>query len=119
MQTDYQKLSSENSAEETKKQIEQMQSDLERIKTKEQALDAENKILRAQLFSSSKDKNKKSRRSSVDRASDYQALPGERSHKQPVNDDSYARPQAPISDSNMQIMIDEEPVKLKAPSYNQ
>ena len=50
-----------------------MQDDLARIKDKEEALDAENKILRAQLFQSSK-----SRKSApVNKLSDYQALPGD------------------------------------------
>jgi hypothetical protein len=45
--SDYTMLNSQESAEETKHQLEQMQQDLDRIKDKEQALDAENKILRA------------------------------------------------------------------------
>jgi len=45
--TDYTMLNAQGSAEETKHQLSQMQQDLARIKDKEQALDAENKILRA------------------------------------------------------------------------
>ncbi len=63
---DYTMLNANGSAEDTQHQLEQMQQDLDRIKDKEQALDAENKILRAQLFSGSK-KSKSDKR-----ASDYQ-----------------------------------------------
>ena len=66
--SDYTKLTGENPDTEAKRQLEQMQEDLTKIKDKERALDAENKILRAQLFSSTK---------SIERASDYQKLPGE------------------------------------------
>lgn len=51
--SDYTKLNDHAPQESTKKQLEEMSQDLERIKDKEQALDAENKILRAQLFASS------------------------------------------------------------------
>ena len=50
-----------------------MSKDLARIKDKEQALDAENKILRAQIFQNSK----KNKTKSVSKASDYHKLPGE------------------------------------------
>ena len=45
--SEYAKLKSKGGQEETKKQLDEMSQDLARIKNKEQALDAENKILRA------------------------------------------------------------------------
>ena len=50
----YAKLQFENSQEETKKQLDEMSQEMAKIKDKEQALDAENKILRAQLSKTSK-----------------------------------------------------------------
>lgn len=53
--------------------MENMQSDLARIKEKEQALDAENNILRSHIF---KKKSSKAANSNTDKASDYHSLPG-------------------------------------------
>lgn len=53
--------------------MESMQSDLARIKDKELALDAENKILRSHIFQK---KSSKAASSNTNKASDYHSLPG-------------------------------------------
>ena len=76
----YAQLQSDGSKEETKKQLDEMSQDLARIKDKEQALDAENKILRAQLSKKPK-KSKPSKAEPRDRAQDYHTLPGDQKDK--------------------------------------
>ena len=90
MQSEYSKIGSEHLPEETKLQMEAMQQDLARIKDKEEALDAENKILRDQLFKSSKSR----KTPSVSKMSAYQALPGEMKQMTPSKskvDTGYAK----------------------------
>ena len=89
--SDYTKLNDHAPQESTKKQLEEMSQDLERIKDKEQALDAENKILRAQLFASSQSKKQKS----LERASDYHKLAGEQSELTPTKKKTGSEPGHP------------------------
>ena len=88
-----------------------MGKDLARIKDKEQALDSENRILRAKLLSSKKQQRKS------DRASDYQKLASEtEAARQNPPSTTYApRSYTSLASSNLsadELILDEEPVKL-------
>ena len=97
-----------------------MQHDLNHIKKKEQALDAENRKLRAQLNSASKEakKNRKSSSRISGNATDYQSLPGERSMEKPskIVTDRYSTLAGDGTFSPGKLQLDEEPIKLSAPT---
>ena len=90
-----------------------------RIKDKEQALDAENKILRAQLTKNKAAKmTKPSKAEPRDRAMDYHSLPGEQSKQSPSKlADRYSK----LSGDGASSVdsLDEEPVKMTASSQAQ
>lgn len=124
---EYTQLGSEMDQEETKKQLDEMSKDLARIKDKEKALDAENKILRAQLFAKAKKKSASSIAAEPrNRAMDYHSLPGEQKKSSPTKQAKVNTEYSSLAgEGTSSGSFDEEPVKLtpvgqqKAPEKGQ